>query len=500
MKTLERFLRSNIDREAVGLLAGDTAGGYFCTPKGARVFGWAGVDGIHYCTVRGYGDTVFAVDPSAAHGENVCVLAASFEDFLRLLVTVGDAMLLIDACRFSKERFLEIVDKTVISIEVKTVLNQIKMEFGVEPMEDAYDYIRAVGERVDLSRLRFSKEYNEAEEEIPPTAAEWKVMYDSNFCVSKKGNGRSGDEIQVNKCFDFCGERWEIFSVYLFGKGLVVDFGFSVDSARVADYIALCGDGRQTGEEWERLQEQNPLDLRVGGVRVLANGRELESRSGIHAGSWIPCLPEGEENAPELESAMQHYNCDRSRGYTFCRVAFGWATARRPKLRELTFTVEPATVTHTVRLGALGVGQRAAITDPVTGTAHLLTVEDMTQERFSKPKFGDRVLPDCYWRMTYTLTPDKRGADFSVSDASPADEPRRVGKGASADFSDPSCAIIGGADGPTAILFGARGTEASCHAACSSFRFSHVESSEIVWQARFRYPAGKAVTVGVDVD
>jgi hypothetical protein len=43
-------------------------GNHFCTPKGAKVIGWAGVDGIHYCFVRGFGEMVFAVSPMNTPG------------------------------------------------------------------------------------------------------------------------------------------------------------------------------------------------------------------------------------------------------------------------------------------------------------------------------------------------------------------------------------------------------------------------------------------------
>ncbi|WP_222860695.1 hypothetical protein [Paenibacillus antibioticophila] len=44
---------------------------YFCTPKGARMIGWAGVDGIHFCFVRGFGEMVFAVSPMNTAGNYV---------------------------------------------------------------------------------------------------------------------------------------------------------------------------------------------------------------------------------------------------------------------------------------------------------------------------------------------------------------------------------------------------------------------------------------------
>ena len=62
-KTFEKFLRSGIDLSLIGIERREDNASYFCTPKGASIFGWAGVDGIHYCFVRGFGGMVFALTP-----------------------------------------------------------------------------------------------------------------------------------------------------------------------------------------------------------------------------------------------------------------------------------------------------------------------------------------------------------------------------------------------------------------------------------------------------
>ena len=60
-KTFEKFLRSGLDLSPVGVERREENTPYFCTPKGASIFGWAGVDGIHFCFIRGFGGMVFAV-------------------------------------------------------------------------------------------------------------------------------------------------------------------------------------------------------------------------------------------------------------------------------------------------------------------------------------------------------------------------------------------------------------------------------------------------------
>ncbi len=55
-------------------------------PRGAKVIGWEDVDGIHYCFVKGFRETVFAVNPSNPSGDCAYPLDRNFEDFLRLLL------------------------------------------------------------------------------------------------------------------------------------------------------------------------------------------------------------------------------------------------------------------------------------------------------------------------------------------------------------------------------------------------------------------------------
>ena len=57
-KVFQKFLRSGIDLSPVGVERREDNNPYFCTPKGASIFGWAGVDGIHFCFVRGFGGKI----------------------------------------------------------------------------------------------------------------------------------------------------------------------------------------------------------------------------------------------------------------------------------------------------------------------------------------------------------------------------------------------------------------------------------------------------------
>lgn len=64
----------------------------------------AGMDGIHFCFVRGFGGVVFSVTPMNLVPNLVHPLANNFEDFLRLLLACGDSAALEQAWMWDKSQ------------------------------------------------------------------------------------------------------------------------------------------------------------------------------------------------------------------------------------------------------------------------------------------------------------------------------------------------------------------------------------------------------------
>ena len=79
MNTYKKFCNLNIDKSAIGLGKSKYDAEYFCTPVGAEVIGYEGVDGIHYCFIPEFGDYVFAVNPMTAVDEYVYPLVKNFD-------------------------------------------------------------------------------------------------------------------------------------------------------------------------------------------------------------------------------------------------------------------------------------------------------------------------------------------------------------------------------------------------------------------------------------
>ena len=85
MNLYEKFRKMKQDFSLLGLQKGLSRKGYFCTPVGAKILGWAGVDGIHFIQIRDLGDMVFAVSPANTPGDYVHPLAENFKDFFKIM-------------------------------------------------------------------------------------------------------------------------------------------------------------------------------------------------------------------------------------------------------------------------------------------------------------------------------------------------------------------------------------------------------------------------------
>ena len=71
MNTYEAYISGEIDLTAFGLERCGSDYTYFCTPVGADGFAAPGVDGIHYCMIKNFGEMVFAVSPMNCTGAYV---------------------------------------------------------------------------------------------------------------------------------------------------------------------------------------------------------------------------------------------------------------------------------------------------------------------------------------------------------------------------------------------------------------------------------------------
>ena len=126
---------------------------------------------------------------------------------------------------------------------------------------------------------------------------------------------------------------------------------------------------------------------------------------------------------------------------------------------------------------------------PVSGITHTLTVQEIEQQTVPQNSFGsDRwIYPTHYIAMSYTLTPEPM-ENISVFDCDEGDRPIEVTPddhsfrpvGSSSCF---VVGVIGGADGPTAVIYGTNSQE-KLHAACSALHFEPV-GDDVEWRIVF---------------
>ena len=493
-----KFLGKNIDLAPLGIERREDNTPYFCTPKGASIIGWAGVDGIHYCFIRGFGEMVFAVNPMAIAPDYVKPLAASFEDFLRLLLAGKDANLLEQAWQWSAETFYETLKGGKSDPSVDDTLQQIRETMHLTPMEKPWEYMHKLQDGFDSSKIKYSEDFYDPDmnENAPP--AEWAVYFDGSI-YGHSGRSKAGREITVGKEFQFAGRTWLIPAVYSCSQGLVVDFCMRVDAQAYQHFLdewndAFDGrDEEQLSRREQMLAEmRNPLWLDFS-PEVIVNGKSMLRKHGSGM-----CYIPGDSNDREVRQVIDHYQLDPSFAWSFSRASFPWATGRRPEIRslELNMMQEPVSVPGEV-FEVAGPGDQVTFQAPGTLGAVTLTVKDYAPQVLEPEitHWGGMECPSCYTMMTYTLSPEPEAGKLQICDLAECDQSRPINPAANENLSNCCAAaigIIGGADGPTTIAIAAP-AEKHEFAACSSPHFE--PTSKIQWYPVFQVTEHAPVSV-----
>lgn len=495
-KTFEKFLCSDIDLSSIGIERREDNASYFCTPKGASIFGWAGVDGIHYCFVRGFGGMVFAVSPMNSAPDFVHPLARDFADFLRLIVACGDAAALEQAWMWDEVQFAAFLQENPPTREQKAVLEEIAEQFSLSPLEHPWKYIKNLQASFDYAKIKYTDDYYDLtlNHNTTPSLPDWKVYFDGNFW-GYSGRDHAGTEIKVDKQFDWAEHHWVIPSIYACSKGLVVDFCMRAEAEDIRAFIDkwhLNADNDScenfTHEEQMQMELDNPLSLNFEPSLVM-NGKAMQT-SHCSSISYNPCLPEGITIEPEAKAAIEHYGLDTFYGWTITRAAYPWKGKRRPsEIKALSLTMEKRPYTLAgPHFRVNGSGDTVyTFTHPLTGIQYTLSVLDIEQQTI--PRSGTDterwVYPSHYVAMRYTLFP-KPDTEIAVRDCVQSERPREIDSCSGKYYPEATnsvIAIIGGADGPTTITIGVP-DQKNIHVACSALHFEPVHE-DIEWRIEF---------------
>ena len=323
MTLYQKFKKLKIDFSAIEFEQAGDDDKYFCTPIGARIIGRAGVDGIHYCVVRGQGEMVFAVNPMNDPGKNVFPIANTFDELLSLLLACGSMAAIEQTHMWDEEQFEEFVAENQPTPAQRAVFDVLRDKLGITPMEDPFAYLRRLQERYDYGMLHFSKEYYEnldalACDNRPP---EWKVTIDGDFRAER---GKAGQEIAIGKEFDWGDEHWYVPAVYLCSGGIVADFCIQLDDDRVKAYFRKGRESeekniRPSYEERVVLERESPIHIGFR-AEIELNGEVIKNKRG-RGGVWIPEELAGNDSwmGNDEKWILEHYGLDRSKAWVISR-------------------------------------------------------------------------------------------------------------------------------------------------------------------------------------
>ena len=493
MITYQKFKKLNIDHSAIGLEQSDTDATYYCTPRDAEIIGWAGVDGIHYCTIPEFGEVIFAVSPMN-FGECVHPIAQSFEDLLRLLLSCGSMDALEQCHAWDEEQFKVFLIDCPVTENQQGILEVIRSEFGLVPIEDAFAYVKELQAEFDLSQIRYTEEYYDPDMNAaaPAKASEWKVTFDGGFWSSK---GTAGVERSIGKTFCWGSEKWYIPSVYICDQGLVIDYCKQADPVEVKAFIDKWdllneGSNRYTQEQREQIEREHPLHTSFKG-HITFNGQKLKNDHGCGL-PWIPasCLSDSFVQDTEAIRIMEHYGLDDRLAWSIQRSCYRWGEGKDLDIQSLSVRMEREQDSFSGQHFATpAVGESISLTHPLTGQAYVLTVHEVEAQELPEHAFRDTGMeyPNHYIAMSYTLEPDITDRGFMLKDCAEGDRPRQKKCDPNAfepiAFGTASVGMIGGISGSPAVIMGQSQNALKLHAACSSLHFEPVDNVE--WRVIF---------------
>ncbi len=494
--TYKEFLKNEVDLAPLGIERRGNHVAYFCTPKGADIFGSAGVDGIHFCFIKGFGEMVFAISPENDIGNYVHPIARNFEDLLSLLVSTGDIAAAEQTWMWNKKAFYRFLQDNLPTNEQEQIMLKLERELSIPFMEEPFDYIKKLQSEFDYSKIEFTDEYYDVvgdETEAPTKPKEWLVFYGGGYHSSNHQNATPGTELAINKEFTWGDEVWHIPSMYLCGKGFVIDYCIEISLDKVKNYYnkwkhTLGNEDGISHEDMIQMDRENPFSVDAcSHFKVNDKVVREELGSGLY---YIPewCMPSGVENPEEALAIVEHYGLDDTKAWSFSRHSCLWATSHKPKeIKSLSLRLErrPQAI-QGVRFKNPSVGDVITFTHPVSGTEHKLTVLEYEQKELSPMSVAHNEfeLPTHHTAMAYRIEPELSGFAFAIRDCASNDEPKR--KPQTNDNNNDFAAaigIIGGADGPTAVIM-AQPSGIKPKAALSAMHFE--PTSDIEWKMEFK--------------
>lgn len=314
---------------------------------------------------------------------------------------------------------------------------------------------------------------------------EWKVYYDGTL-YAHIGRDHAGKEITVNKHFHWGELDCYIPAVYLCSKGLVADLCIETQAEVYSAFLKkwkldTVEERFYSKEEREQMQQENPLEQHFRCTALIG-----DQRLWVRQMSSIYHIPGNAET--EIHPAMEHYHLSDSKIWGIYRLHFPWNRKRYKETMSLSLQFSSSLV-HVPAAVFDRSKSPITITHPVTKQAYQLEILEEIEEPVDFPK----RLPSFCKKLLYRLSPDLPANRFLLQDTVPSDV-LRMGSIEDDTQSDASIGIIGGADGPTAIVFGGKEAE-GLHVAFSAFHYAPVDT--VTWRFSFLEKQRADVTVNI---
>lgn len=324
---------------------------------------------------------------------------------------------------------------------------------------------------------------------------DWDVYFSSGFYGTKKG--KKGEKVEINKSFVWAGKEWIIPAVYVCPKGIVADICEKTDCEILKQFKekwSFCGYNENKLTDEQKTEFINDIPTPTGfRTELTVNGKVSMNAYGSSV-TYIPqeFLPDGDESNRDAIKTIDYYNLSRDDGWTVHRISIPWATAKKPVIKsaELRLVADMKSVNGD-KFTTPGAGEKIEFINPLNGNRHTLEVKDIRKNEtaFSVEGYD---FPDKNTVMSFTVEPDIDKKNFSVMDTVQNDAPVKTGEKLT-DNEASSIAIIGGADGPTAVFVAERpDAGAGLHTASSALKREHREN--IVWQFVFRQKPDEDIT------
>lgn len=461
----QKFRNSSLDTATLAMYCGEDSSESVYTPTGARIVAWTGNTGGHFCQVMGFGDMVFAVDPSAPPGDCVHPIARNIPEFIRLVHDCRSADIVFRAYQWSRRRFEEKVAAIRPDFKMRSVLRALENTYHPPVIDDVYGYIMKLQQEFDYGSLPLHPDYFEWCP-VRPGAPRWDVGMNTAF-GDYCDRANAGTQLDVDRDFRWNNETWSIPAVYLCENGIVVDSYLQVPPTKIDQFLEKWGnvDPAQLSAEDQMLRQlDDPLKVDAIG-KLTVNDRECPRRP-LHSIVWNPAT----ENSWQARRTLEHYGLSRENGYLLRREIF-LRKSNNPPIRtmDLMLCAEPVSFPGQ-RFVAPKNGERMDFIHPVSKIHHTLGVIAQTRESLNPNYLSND--PCCYTRLNFTVDPPINRELLSIVDCDPGD----------------------GNASPAAVLNAGK-IPAAGHCAVSSLRYTPAE--QITWRMIFKHKTRSDITVPV---